>query len=171
MAYLEAKISIHAAQKAQIALLLAKKISVPKEYADFSDVFSKKSVAVFPKCSNINEHAIDQKPGKQSPYKPIYSLSPVELETLKTYIETNLANRLIWLFKSFARALILFVKKPDKNLCLSVNYHGLNNLTIKNWYPLSLIGELLDWLGKAKRFTQLDLISAYYRMRIKENDG
>ena len=41
---------------------------------------------------------------------------------------------------------------------------------IKNRYPLPLIGELLDWLGRAKRFTQLDLTSAYYRMRIKEGD-
>ena len=51
-----------------------------------------------------------------------------------------------------------------------MDYSGLNNLTMKNRYPLPLIGELLDQLGWAKRFTQLDLTSAYHRMRIKEDD-
>ena len=33
-----------------------------------------------------------------------------------------------------------------------------------------MIGESLDRLGRAKRFTQLDLTSAYHQMRIKEGD-
>ena len=41
---------------------------------------------------------------------------------------------------------------------------------IKNPYPLSFIGESLDRLGQAKRFTQLDLTSTYHQMRIKEGD-
>ena len=41
---------------------------------------------------------------------------------------------------------------------------------IKNRYPLPLIGESLDQLGRAKRFIQLDLTSAYYQMRIREGD-
>ena len=45
-----------------------------------------------------------------------------------------------------------------------------HNIIIKNWYPLPLISELLDWLGQAKRFIELDLINAYYRMRICESD-
>lgn len=49
-------------------------------------------------------------------------------------------------------------------------YRGLNNITIKNRYPLPLVGESLDRLSKAKRFTQLDLTSAYHRLRIKEGD-
>ena len=51
-----------------------------------------------------------------------------------------------------------------------MDYWGLNNLTIKNQYPLLLIGESLDRLGRAKRFTQLDLTNAYHRMRIREGD-
>ena len=43
-------------------------------------------------------------------------------------------------------------------------------MTIKNWYPLSLIGNFLNQLGCAKRFTQLDLTSAYHRMRIREGN-
>ena len=90
----------------------------------------------------------------------------MELETLKAYIETNLANGFIRPSKLPAGAPILFNRKSDDSLRLCLDYQGLNNLTIKNQYPLPLIGELLDRLGKAKQFTQLDLTSAYHQMRI-----
>ncbi len=101
----------------------------------------------------MNEHAIELIDEKQPFYKPIYALSLVELKTLKTYIETHLKTGFIRSSKSPADALILFDKKPDGNLCLYMNYQCLNNLTIKSRYPLSLIGEILDCLGRAKRFT------------------
>ena len=123
-----------------------------------------------PENTGINKHAIELEVGKQPPYGPIYSLGPVELETLKTYIETHLKTGFIQSFKSPAGAPILFNKKPDSSLWLCVNYQGLNNLIIKNWYPLPLIGEALDRLDRAKRFTQLDLTSAYQQMWIKEGN-
>ena len=89
---------------------------------------------------------------------------------MKTYIETHLKTGFIRPSKSPAGAPILFDKKPNGSLRLCVDYRGLNNLTIKNRYPLPLIGESLDRLGRAKRFTQLDLTSAYHQMRIKEGD-
>ena len=143
---------------------------MPIKYSDFADVFSEKSANVSPERTGVNEHAIKLEKSKQPPYGPIYSLRPVELETFKTYIETNLANGFIRASKSPAGALILFVRKPDGSICLCNNYEGLNNLTIKNWYPLPLIGKFLNRLGQAKQFTQLDLTSAYHRMRIKEGD-
>ncbi len=94
----------------------------------------------------------------------------MELETLKVYIENNLASGFIRPSKSPAGAPILFDKKSDGSLRLCVDYRGLNNLTIKNRYPLPLVGESLDRLGRAQRFTQLDLTNVYYRMRIREGD-
>ncbi len=123
-----------------------------------------------PENTRINEHAIELIEEKQPPYGPIYALSPVELETLKAYIKTHLKTGFIWPFKSPADAPILFDKKLDGSLHLCVNYWGLNNLTIKNRYPFLLIGEELDRLGRTKRFTQLDLTSAYHQMRIWEGD-
>ncbi len=123
-----------------------------------------------PKNTSLNEHAIKLVEEKQPPYGPIYALSPVELETLKTYIETYLKTGFIRPFKSSTSAPIFFDKKPDGSLRLCVDYQGLNNLIIKNWYPLLLIGEALDRLGRAKRFIQLDLTSIYHRMRIREGD-
>ena len=94
----------------------------------------------------------------------------MELETLKAYIETYLKDGFIWPSKSSVSIPFFFDKKPDRSLWLCVAYRGLNNLTIKNWYPLPLIGKSLDRLDYAKQFTQLDLTSAYHRMRIRESD-
>ena len=123
-----------------------------------------------PEQTDLNEHAIELEEHKQPPYGPIYSLGPVELETLKAYIKTHLKTGFIRLSKFPAGVLILFDKKPDGSLCLCVDYRGLNNLTIKNQYSLPLISESLDQLGRVKRFTQLDLTSAYHQMRIKEGN-
>ena len=120
--------------------------------------------------TSINNHAIELQDDKQPPYGPIYSLGPVELKILKTYIKTYLKTGFIQPSKSSADASILFDKKPNSSFWLCVNYQGLNNLTIKNQYPLLLIREALDWLDRAKQFTQLDLTSAYHQMRIKESD-
>ena len=105
------------------------------------------------KNTGINKHAIKMQDGKQLPYGLIYSLGPVELETLKIYIKTYLNTGFIQPSKSSPGVSILFDKKPDCSFWLCVNYQGLNNLTIKNWYPLPLIGEVLDRLGRAKQFT------------------
>ena len=97
----------------------------------------------------MNDHFIKLEEGKQPLFRPIYSLGPVELETLKMYIETNLANGFIWPFKSPAKALILFNQKPDKSLCLCIDYWGLNNHYQK---PISASSDWrvaeLAWLGK-----------------------
>ena len=68
-----------------------------------------------PENTGINEPAIKLEEGKQPPYRPIYSLKPVELETLKTYIKTHLKTGFIQSSKSPAGAFILFNKKPDGN--------------------------------------------------------
>ena len=155
---------------AQIAFLLTKKVRIPDEYSDFANIFLEEKALVLPEHTKLNDHAINLENGEQPFYGPIYSLGPVELETLKTYMETHLKIGFIQLSKSPAGASIFFDKKPDGSLRLYVDYRDLNNFTIKNQYPLTLIGESLNRLGWAKRFTQLDLISVYHQMRIKEGD-
>lgn len=170
MAYLESKMSFYLTWEAVMALLLAKKINIPKRYTNFSDILSKNFAAVLSNCLNINKYVINLEPDRQLPYRPIYSLSLIKLETLKTYIKANLANRFIWPSNFPTRASIFFIWKLDKSFHLYVNYCSLNNPIIKNWYLLSLIEELFDWLKKAKQFTQLDLTSVYHCIKIKKGD-
>ena len=139
---------------------------VPAEYSDYSNIFLAENAVELPENTGINKHAIELKEGKQPPFGSIYSLGSVELKILKTYIETNLANSFIRPSNSPAEGPILFDRKPDESLRLCVDYRSLNNITIKNQYPLTLIGESLDRLGRAKQFSQLDLTNAYHQMRI-----
>ena len=131
---------VHLERQAQIeaktqvrALLFDKAFTVIlAEYSDDSNVFSAENATELLEYIRLNNHTIKLEEGKQPPFGPIYSLGPVELETLKTYIKTNLANGFIWSSKSLAEALIFFDQKPDRSLRLCVDYRGLNNLTIKN---------------------------------------
>ena len=59
--------TIHPVRKAKLALLLAKKVTVPTKYSDFANVFLEKSANVFPEWTGANEHAIELEKGKQPP--------------------------------------------------------------------------------------------------------
>ena len=84
---------MHPFRRPQISGLIAKEApaKVPAEYLDFADVFSPDLASELLKHTGINDHIIELVEGQQPPYGPIYSLVLVELETLKAYIETNLA--------------------------------------------------------------------------------
>ena len=125
---------MHPSKMAQIAHLKADETltKVPSKYADFADVFSLKLAVELPKYMGIKDHAIKLVDNWQLLYGFIYSLSPMELETLKTYIENNLPKSFIRPSKSPAEAFIFFDKKPNGNLRLYIDYQSFNNLTIKN---------------------------------------
>ena len=146
---------VHLEKQAQVRVLLFNKapIEVLEEYSDYRNVFLAENAAELPENIGMNEHAIKLEEGKQSPFELIYSLGPIELETLKTYIKINLTNGLICTSKYSAGAFILFNKKLDGSLRLCVDYCSLNNIIIKIQYPLPLIEKSFNWLGWAKRFT------------------
>ena len=149
------QLNVHPSRRPWVSSLIVTEapIKVPAKYSDFADLFSPDLAFKLPEHTGINNHIIELVDGQQPPYRPINNLGPVELETMKAHIETNLANGFIRPFNSPAGAPILFDQKSDGSLRLCVDYQGLNNLTIKNRYPLPLIGELLDRLGTARRFT------------------
>lgn len=161
--------AIHPLQAPILAALEQNKVltKILPKYEDYANIFLVDLAMELPKIIGINKHVIKLINGKQPLYRPIYSVSPVELETLKAYIKTHLKMRFIWPSKSPTSALIFFDKKPNSNFCLYIDYQGPNNRTIKNRYLLSLIGKFLDRLSRAKRFIQLDLIYAYHWIKIQ----
>ena len=100
----------------------------------------------------------------------LYSLSPVELSALQTFIDENLTTGFIRPTASSHAAPGLFVKKKDGSLHLCVDFRGLNKITKKDRYPLSLISDLLDSPSRAKIYSKIDLRHAYHLVRIALGD-
>lgn len=144
--------NIYLSWLAQIALLEVEEVFILSKYTDYTNIFSPNSMAKLSKHIGINNYSINLINDKQLFYGPIYSLGLVELETLKLYIEINLANCFIRLSKLLTNALILFICKKDNSLWLYINYQGLNNLTIKNRYLLPLISKFFECLSCVKYF-------------------
>jgi len=65
---------------------------------------------------------------------------------------------------------VFFVGKKDGSKRMVINYHNLNDQTIKNNYLLPLITKLIDNMGSKKVFTKMDLRWGFNNMRIKERD-
>ena len=93
-------------------------------------------------------------------------MSPIELEELRHYLEENLGKRWIRRSKSSVSAPIVFARKKDGSIRFCIDYRNLNNVTVRNRYPLPLIPELTDRLTGASIFSKLDVRQAYHRIRM-----
>ncbi|KAA3484626.1 RNA-directed DNA polymerase-like protein [Gossypium australe] len=65
---------------------------------------------------------------------------------------------------------VLFVKKKDGTMRMCIDYRQLNKVTIKNKYPLPRIDDLFDQLKEATTFSNIDMRSGYYQLRVKDSD-
>ena len=142
---------------------------LPPEYHEFLDVFSKRESDTLP-AHRPYDCVIPLQPGKEPPFGPLRNMSQDELRVLKKYLEENLSKGFIRASSSPAAAPVLFVRKPQGGLRFCVDYRALNEMTVKNRYPLPLIRETLDRLSHARYFTKLDIIAAFNRLRMKEGE-
>ena len=118
--------------------------TVPKEYWEFKEsVFDKKSFDQLPPRRPW-DHAIELIPGATLRDCKIYSLSAKEQEELDKFLDEHLKSGRIRPSKSPYASPFFFVKKKDGSLRPVQDYRRLNELTIKNKYPLPLVQELID---------------------------
>jgi Reverse transcriptase (RNA-dependent DNA polymerase) len=99
----------------------------------------------------------------------IYPLGPGEQDELDTFLEENLSSGRIQPSQSKIASPFFFIKK-DSKLRPVQDYRKLNEMMIKNRYPLPLTHELIDRVKGSKYFTKLDIRWGYNNVRIKEGD-
>ncbi|KAI7411517.1 hypothetical protein KC336_g12012 [Hortaea werneckii] len=147
------------------------KLAIPPEYQDFKALFEEESDQdALPKHQPW-DHEIKLQPGKEPRKEGVRPMSAEKAEVLRKYIDDNLRKGLIRQSESPAGYPILFVPKANgKEYRLCVDYRGLNEITVKNSYPLPLIHELQDRLQGAQWFTAFDIPGAYNRSRMKEGE-
>jgi hypothetical protein len=97
-------------------------------------------------------------------------MPPKELAELKTQLQELLDKGFIRPSSSPWGCPAIFKKKKDQTLRLCVDYCLLNEVTIKNKYPLPRIDLLFDQLARAKVFSKIDLRSGYDQIKIQLED-
>lgn len=115
-------------------------------------------------------HVIPLEPGAKPIFKNMYRLTPKEKAEVERQIKDLLAKGLIEPSSSPWGAPVLFVPKQDGSLRMCIDYRALNKVTVKNRYPIPRIDDLLEQLQGAKCFSNLDLSSGYWQIRIDDQD-
>nr|AAX95920.1 retrotransposon protein, putative, Ty3-gypsy sub-class [Oryza sativa Japonica Group]AAX96166.1 retrotransposon protein, putative, Ty3-gypsy sub-class [Oryza sativa Japonica Group]ABA93425.1 retrotransposon protein, putative, Ty3-gypsy subclass [Oryza sativa Japonica Group] len=116
------------------------------------------------------EFRIDLVPGTTPIHKRPYRMAANELAEVKRQVDDLLQKGYIRPSSSPWGAPVIFVEKKDHTQRMCVDYRALNDVTIKNKYPLPRIDDLFDQLKGATVFSKIDLRSGYHQLRIKEED-
>jgi Reverse transcriptase (RNA-dependent DNA polymerase) len=143
---------------------------LPEHYRKYKRVFEKTASEHFPE-SKPWDHAIDLKPDFIPRNCKVYPLTPGEQVKMEEFLNENLKKGYIQPSKSPMASPFFFISKKDTDaLWPCQDYQYLNKGTIKNTYPLPLIGDLLDKLKGAQWFTKLDIRWGYHNVQIKKGD-
>ncbi|KAH0639227.1 hypothetical protein KY285_035813 [Solanum tuberosum] len=121
---------------------------------DFPEVFPDDLTEIPPE-REIN-FGIDLLSDTQPISIPLYRMAPAELKELKAQLKDLLDKGFIQPSISPCGAPVLFVKKKDGSLRMCSVYRQLNEVTIKNNYPLPRIDDLFDQLQGAFYYSKID---------------
>jgi hypothetical protein len=116
------------------------------------------------------ELVIDLLPGTAPISKRPYRMSIEELKELKKQLIELQEAGYIRSNSSPCGAPVLFVQKKDGSQGMCVDYRTLNDVTVKNKYPLPCIEDLFDQMRGARVFSKVDLRSGYHQMKIRPSD-
>jgi hypothetical protein len=93
-----------------------------------------------------------------------YKMSTPELVEIKLQLKEMMYKGYIRPNVSPWGAPVLFVKKKDDTLRMCIDYRQLNQVTIKNKYPLPRIDDRFNKLGGASIFSKIELRSGYHQV-------
>jgi hypothetical protein len=133
--------------------------------SEFPDVFPKVLPGMPP--DREIEFVIELVPSTAPIFKRPYRMAANQLAELKEQLQELLDKGYIRPSAAPWGAPVIFVPKKDGTQRMHVDYHSLNEVTIKNKYPLPRIDDLFDQLKGACVFSKIDLRSGYHQLKIR----
>jgi hypothetical protein len=131
---------------------------------EFLDVFPEELPGIPPDRDIV--FVIELKPDTTPIYKTPYRMATPELAELKEHVKELLEKGFIHPSSSPWGAPVIFVPKKDDTQRLCMDYRVLNEITVKNKYPLPRIDDLFDELCGACVFSKVDLRLGYHQLKI-----
>jgi hypothetical protein len=135
---------------------------------EFQDVFPQELPGMPP--DGEIEFTIDLISGTSPIAQAPYKMGPKELVELKAQLDELDEKAFIRESISPWGTPVIFVDKRDGGRRMCGDYSNLNNITIKNKYPLPRIQHLFDQVKGARVFSKINLRSGYHQIKIKEED-
>jgi hypothetical protein len=136
--------------------------------SEFLDVFPKELPGMPP--DREIEFVIELVPGTAPVFMRPYRMAANQLAEFKEQLQELLDKGYICPSASPLGAPIIFVPKKDGTQRMCVEYRSLNEVIIKNKYPLPRIDDLFDQLKGACVFSKIDLRSGYHQLKIRASD-
>ncbi|CAF1301583.1 unnamed protein product [Adineta ricciae] len=121
-----------------------------------------------PGRTNVIKHHIEVQPGSKPCNSPPYRYAPARRQAIDEELKTMLNEGVITPSKSSWASPVVLAPKKDGSMRFCIDYRKLNNLTIRDAYPLPRIDDTLDSLQQAQFFSTLDLRSGYWQVEMDE---
>ena len=143
------------------------KDQLEKILSDYSDCFSQSEADLG--RTEVVKHRIDT--GNSRPVKQILRRHPpVHIEEIDRHVQEMLSQDVIEVSQSPWSSNVVIVKKKDGSMRFCIDYRRLNDVTVKDSYPLPRINDCLDALGTGRYFSAFDLRSGYFQVAMEDED-
>ena len=144
--------------------------TIPEQYKEYNEVFSKEAACHFPPTRKDN-YAINFKEGTLDTFScKIYPISTPETNFLRDWIDENLQKNFICKSKSPYASPMFLIKKKNRDYQVIQDYRTLNTWTVPDMSPLPLIIPLIEKLHERTLFTKFDIQWGYHNIWICEGD-
>ena len=142
--------------------------AIPREFRNWKKLFQEEEgPSALPK-RQAWDHEIEIVQGAKAPNRPLYPLSPADLEEDKKWMAKMEGKGWIRKSKSQFACAAFFVPKKGGKRRKVIDYRPVNEITVKNRYPLPNIERMNDQFEGTQWFSKIDLRDAFYAIRMAE---